>query len=103
MALMKDMEAPNGVPLAYHRIVRIEHVVNVQTTVEVTSYPSAAAREREKAAYAAGEACDVFTHTWLYTAPYDPVMGVVRAYLWVVGNAAEFDGAESDEDGQGSS
>lgn len=104
MALAKQIELPNGVAVSYHRVVRTEVVTNVQTAIEVASYASAEARQREKEALAAGEACDVYVATSVYAEPADPgsinpygsggATGTVAdAYDWLKRNVSAFEGA----------
>ncbi len=102
MALAKEIELPNGVTVAYHRVVRTEVVTNVQTAVEVASYASAEARRREKEALAAGEPCDVYVATSVYAEPVDPgsidaygsaPTTPAGAYGWLKRNISAFEGA----------
>lgn len=117
MALSKRTTLPSGVQVDYHRVVRIDKIVNVQNVVEVASYTSRAKREEERAWYEeearraslAGRdaltdeeralletehaGMDVYVETGIYEAPYDPGMTPERAYAWIKDNRPEFDGA----------
>ncbi|TNU89390.1 hypothetical protein FIC87_11385 [Eggerthella lenta] len=126
MALSKHITLPSGVQVDYHRVVRIDKVVNVQNVVEVASYTFRAKREEERAWYAeearrsslAGRdaltdeeralletehaGMDVYVETGIYETPYDPGMTPEAAYAWLKGNRPEFaDAADVLEDGQG--
>lgn len=74
MALEKAVELSNGVEVRYHRIVSVDTVVNVQCTVEVASYPSAAARANDDGEH------DVYLSTSLHVLPYDEGLSVPGAY-----------------------
>ena len=102
MALSKRIALPSGVQVNYHRIVRIDKIVNVQNVIEVASYTSRAKREEERAAVASAEPMDVYVETGIYEAAYDPAMTPERAYEWLKANRPEFEGASDVlEDGQG--
>ncbi len=51
MAISKAMTQSNGIALNYHRIVSVNTVTNVQTSIEVQSYISEEARLTEKQWY----------------------------------------------------
>lgn len=117
MALSKRTTLPSGVQVNYHRVVRIDTVVNVQNTIEVASYTSRSKREEERAWYEeearrsslAGcdvltdeeaatldtehEGMDVYVETGIYEAPYDPAMTPEAAYAWLKESRPEFEGA----------
>ena len=94
MALSKRIALPSGVQVNYHRIVRIDKIVNVQNVIEVASYTSRAKREEERAALASEDpSMDVYIETGVYEAAYDPAMTPVRAYEWLKANRPEFEGA----------
>ena len=103
MALSKRTALPNGVQVNYHRIVRIDKILNVQNVIEVASYTSRAKREEERVALASEHpAMDVYIETVIYEAPYDPGMTPQAAYAWLKENRPEFEGAADVlEDGQG--
>lgn len=93
MALSKRIALPSGVQVCYHRVTRIDTIVNVQNVVEVASYTSRAKREEERAAVASSEPMDVFVEAVAYEAPYDPGMAPEAAYLWLKASRPEFEGA----------
>ena len=47
MALIKEIELPNGIVLNYHRIISINKITNRQTTIEVGSYINQDKRQEE--------------------------------------------------------
>lgn len=47
MAIKKDIELDNGIVLSYHRISKIENIVNDKTKLEIISYINQNQRERE--------------------------------------------------------
>lgn len=117
MALSKRTTLPSGVQVNYHRVVRIDKIVNVQNVIEVASYTSRAKREEERAWYEeearrsslAGRdaltdeeralldsehaGMDVYVETGIYDTPYDPGMTPEAAYQWLKSNRPEFEGA----------
>lgn len=102
MALSLDMTLPNGVEVRYHRVVRVDGMTNVQTTIEVASYTSSTKRAEEKAALETGEPIDVYTDTRFYAAPWsDAGMSCAEAYAYLK-TLPEFDGAtdEPESDAQ---
>ena len=48
MALQKEIELDNGVTLNYHRVVSVNSITNISTTIEIASYVSEAKRLEEK-------------------------------------------------------
>lgn len=93
MALSKRTTLPNGVQVNYHRIVKIDKIINVQNVIEVASYTSRAKREEERDALASCAPMDVYIDTGIYGTPYDPGMTPEAAYGWLKANRPEFDGA----------
>ena len=94
MALSKHITLGNGVTTNYHRIVSVNTITNVANIIELASYTSRAKREEEAEATANGTEMDVFIHTQLFNAAYDPGMTVTRAYEWLKANVADFADAE---------
>lgn len=101
MALHLKRTIPNGVQVEYHRVVRVDGMTNVQTTIEVASYTSAEKRAEEKAALSAGEPMDVYTETSFHSAPWSASgMSCAEAYEWLKQQDC-FEGASDVmEDGQ---
>jgi hypothetical protein len=48
MALQKEIELENGVTLNYHRVVSVNSITNISTTIEIASYVNEAKRLEEK-------------------------------------------------------
>lgn len=100
MAIIKDVILPNGVTTSYHRVARIDALVNEQVTVEVQSYTSREKREEEIQWLADArdgrepEPTNVYIHTTFYELPYKPGMSVDDAYVWLLSNVKEFRDAE---------
>lgn len=101
MALHLKRTLPNGVSVEYHRVVRVDGMTNVGTTIEVASYTSAEKRAEEKAALSAGDPMDVYTETSFHSAPWsDSGMSCAEAYEWLK-RQPDFEGASDVmEDGQ---
>lgn len=101
MALHLKRTLPNGVSVEYHRVVRVDGMTNVGTTIEVASYTSAAKRAEEKRALDAGEPMDVWTETSLHAAPWSEAgTSCAEAYEWLKRQPG-FEGASDVmEDGQ---
>lgn len=96
MAIKKDVELTNGVVLTYHRVVRIQSIVNHSSLIEVQSYISKQKRLLEKAT---NYSSDVYIEATYYNIPYDPELNVIKAYEYIK-SLPEFEGAEDilDED-----
>ena len=101
MALHLKRTLANGVSVEYHRVVRVDGMTNVGTTIEVASYTSAAKRAEEKKSLDAGEPMDVYTDTRFYAAPWtESGMSCSEAYEWLK-QQQDFEGASDVmEDGQ---
>ena len=95
MALIKAIELENGVVVNYHRVVRINSIINRETIIEVASYTSKAKREEEKTALDNHEPMDVYIAPKYESIPYDETMDVVGAYEYLK-TLKDFDGAEDD-------
>lgn len=94
MALSKRITLGNGVTTNYHRVVSVDNITNVQSTIEVASYTSESKRKEESEAIANGADMNVFIETRFFSAAYDPGMTVTRAYEWLKANVADFADAE---------
>ena len=90
MAIKKDVELANGVVLTYHRVVRIQSIVNHSSLIEVQSYISKQKRLLEKAT---NYSSNVYIEATYYNIPYDPELNVVKAYEYIK-SLPEFEGAE---------
>lgn len=95
MALIKAIELENGVTVNYHRIARIENIINCETIIEVASYTSKAKREEEKTALDNHEPMDVYIKTRYIPMKYEQSMDIVGAYEYLK-TLEDFDGAEDD-------
>lgn len=88
MALQKEVEQPDGVVTAYHRVVRVNIMTNEMNLVEVASYATSAARKRQlefEAAQGAGgdPGTPPYIATTFHTAAYDEAMSVPKAYEYL--------------------
>lgn len=87
MALIKEINASNGVPLKYHRIALVSIDTNNQVTILIHSYLSEEARQIEKD-YADGKYNDLepgemifpYVNSEYITIDYDPDMTIEKAY-----------------------
>ena len=100
MALLIEREGPGGVPLGYHRVACITHLVNGSTTIEVAGYVRKAKREEEARALAKGEPMDVLVCGERFELPYDPRMGPEEAYAWLKSQPG-WEGASDDVEAVG--
>lgn len=90
MAIKKNIELDNGITLTYHRIVRIQSIINFDSMIEVQSYMSKQNRLREKGN---PSNVDIYTEASYYHIPYDPELNVTKAYEYIK-SLPEFEGAE---------
>ena len=97
MALIKEMVLGNGIPVKYHRVVRINNIVNHETIIEVASYTSKEKREEEKTALKEHKPMDVYIFTNYLSMPYSQTMDVNEAYAYLK-TLEDFDGAEDEID-----
>ena len=85
MALKKVVKTNNGIPLEYHRISRIDNIVNDKTMIIVKSYVNQEEREKEKqeqrARYFIGSS--VFTYDDIIKIPYNDTLDIVSAYEYL--------------------
>ena len=98
MALQKEIISNNGVPLNYHRIVSVNSITNISTTIEVASYVNEAKRFEEKAYQELQmkedrtpeeeeeleKGINVYIETEYIDLPYDKDMNVDSAYEYLV-------------------
>lgn len=90
MAIKKNIELDNGITLTYHRIVRIQSIINYDSMIELQSYMSQQNRLREKGN---PSNVDIYTEASYYNIPYDPELNVTKAYEYIK-SLPEFEGAE---------
>ena len=79
MGLKLRKQLDNGVSVNYHRIVRIQHEVNQETTVFVESYTSQAKRKE----LLKSETPDVYIFELPISREYDDTLTVPQAYAWL--------------------
>ena len=102
MALIKNQTLDNGVAVDYHRVVSLTGVVGVQTSVEVASYCSEQGRAAEARLLEepGAEGTYPYIYTRYFVMPFEDGMTVADAYAYLL-TLPEFEGAESDEGGEG--
>ena len=85
MALKKDKVLDNGIVLTYHRVVSVNSITNMQSTIEVGSYLNKEQREKEREWYETGgqERLNVYIGTTYYTKEYDKDLNVDSAYEYL--------------------
>lgn len=93
MALKKEIELNNGIILNYHRIVSINKITNVQTTIEVASYTSEEKREIEKEALVNKIGFDVYIHATFLNKEYNETDTIENMYEYLK-TTEIFEGAE---------
>ena len=98
MALQKEIELDNGVTLNYHRVVSVNSITNISTTIEVASYVNEAKRLEEKEYQELQmkqdrtleeeeeleKGINVYIDTDYIQIPYDKDMNVDSAYEYLV-------------------
>ena len=98
MALIKSITLENGITVNYHRVVRINNIINRETIIEVASYTSKEKRVEEKTALKENKPMDVYIFTNYLSMPYSQTMDVNEAYAYLK-TLEDFDGAEDEIDG----
>lgn len=95
MGLYLEVEQPDGVTVSYHRVVRIDSVINEFDRVEVASYTNRSVRERQKLAVMSDEDMPVqpYIGTSYYMAGYGEVGDATGAYGYLK-SLPEFSGAQ---------
>lgn len=83
MALIKELVLDSGITVYYHRVVSVMNVTNQASIIEVASYTSKAKREEEIAAIIANEPMDVFIQPDYISLPYDAILDVDGAYVYL--------------------
>lgn len=83
MALIKEITLENGIPVRYHRVVRINNITNRETIIEVASYTSKEKRNDEKKALEENKPMDVYIFTNYLYMPYRQTMDVIEAYEYI--------------------
>lgn len=96
MALNKEIIQPNTVKTTYHRIVRLDILVNVYNFIEVASYVDYDARKAQIVMESSNEDMGLtfpYIYTSYYDLPYDESMSIIDAYNYLK-TIPEFEGAE---------
>lgn len=95
MALKKEITLDNGIVLNYHRVVSVNNITNIQSTIEVASYINEEQRNKEKEWYESEDKGDmnVFIDSKFYIKEYDKDLNVDNAYEYLK-TLEEFEGAE---------
>lgn len=85
MALKKDKVLKNGIVLTYHRVVSVNSITNMNSTIEVGSYLNKDEREKEREWYASSpkERLNVYISTTYYPTAYDKNLNVDSAYEYL--------------------
>ena len=98
MALQKEIISNNGVTLNYHRVVSVNSITNISTTIEVASYVNEAKRLEEKEYQELQmkqdrtqeeeeqleQGINVYIETEYIDLPYDKDINVDTAYEYLV-------------------
>jgi hypothetical protein len=79
MGLYKE-ETQGGVPITYHRIYSLLHIVGHQTIIVVKSYPSLESRIAEKDP---DTGMGIWSYQKQYDLPYTASMNISAAYDWL--------------------
>lgn len=85
MALKKDKVLENGITLTYHRVVSVNNITNMNSTIEVGSYLNKEEREKEREWYASSpkNRLNVYIATKYYPINYDKDLNVDSAYEYL--------------------
>ena len=97
MALIKSITLPNGIIVAYHRVVSVDNITNQSSIIEVASYTNKSKRIEEKEALKNNIPMDVFIHTEYLNVPYDKDLNVDSAYAYLK-TLEQFEGYVDDLD-----
>lgn len=97
MALIKSITLPNGIIVAYHRVVSVDNITNQSSIIEVASYTNKTKRLEEKEALKNNIPMDVFIHTEYLNVPYDKDLNVDSAYAYLK-TLEQFEGYVDDLD-----
>lgn len=98
MALLKEIELKNGVMLNYHRVVSVNSITNISTTIEVAGYVNESKRLEEKTYQGLQmkqnrtpeeeeeleRGINVYIDTDYIQIPYDKNMNVDNAYEYLL-------------------
>lgn len=90
MALKKDIELDNGIVLSYHRIAKIENVVNDCTKLIIISYINQKQREKESDRFTFDNVYKLTTEEKLN---YNDTLTIQEAYEYLK-TIPKYEGAE---------
>lgn len=95
MAILKEIELPNGITVNYHRVVSVNNITNHSSIIEIASYTNKAKREEEKSALLNGNDMNIFIENEYVEIPYDENLNVVSAYEYLK-STEKYIGCEDD-------
>ena len=97
MGLIKEKILSNGIPVTYHRIVRIDNIINNKTIIEVASYINKEKRQEEIEALENGSSIDVFINASFYEKEYEEETSIKSCYEYLK-TLEDFTDAEDDDE-----
>ena len=97
MGLIKEKILSNGIPVTYHRIVRIDNIINNKTIIEVASYINKEKRQEEIEALENGPSMDIFINASFYEKEYEEETSIKSCYEYLK-TLEDFTDAEDDEE-----
>ncbi len=97
MGLIKEKILNNGITVNYHRIARIDNIINNKTIIEVQSYTSKEKRQEEIEALENSASMDVFINTTFYEKEYEEETSIKSCYEYLK-TLEDFIDAEDDEE-----
>ena len=83
MALYKKIKNEFGIPLEYHRINNIDHIINGNTKISIYSYVDEGEREKEKSREQDVYYEDVYTSIDVVELEYNDELTVEQAYNYL--------------------
>lgn len=97
MGLIKEKILSNGIPVIYHRIARIDNIINNKTIIEVQSYTSKEKRQEEIEALENSASMDVFINASFYEKDYEEETSIKSCYEYLK-TLEDFTDATDDEE-----
>ena len=97
MGLIKEKILSNGIPVTYHRIVRIDNIINNKTIIEVASYINKEKRQEEIEALENGPSMDIFINASFYEKEYEEETSIKSCYEYLK-TLEDFTDAEDDDE-----
>jgi hypothetical protein len=83
MALIKEIEQPDGMITNYHRVVYVQKIINKCNIIQVASYVKETKRDFEKENIENGKETEndmIYIHKEIYRTDYDENMTPENAY-----------------------